>query len=71
MEKERGKDYQLTIVEKLMFRSRYYADNGIIDTKGFAARYYKQFKDYFNTNREIKTKKIKGFGGIYLLKNLS
>ena len=56
MEKERGKDYEMTKVERLMFRSRYFTDSGIIGTKGFVSCYYEQFKDYFNTCREKKAK---------------
>ena len=70
IEKERDKNYELTIVDRLRYRTRYFTDSGIIGTKGFVSNYYKQFKDYFNTNRTKKPKKIAGFNDIYSLKTL-
>ena len=70
IKKERDKDYKLTSVDRLRFRTRYFTDSGIIGTKGFVSRYYEMFKGCFNTSNEKKPKKISGLDGIYSLKRL-
>ena len=68
---ERSKGYELTSVDRLRFRTRYFTDSSIIGTKGFVAHYYEIFKGYFNTSKERKPKRISGFDGIYSLKRLA
>ena len=68
--KERDKNYELTTVDRLRHKTRYFTDSGIIGTKGFVSHYYEQFKDYFNTSRTKNPKKISGFHDIYSLKTL-
>ncbi len=68
--KERDKDYKLTSIDRLRFRTRYFTDSGIIGTKGFVSHYYEMFKGNFNTRNEKKPKKISGMDGIYSLKRL-
>lgn len=70
IEKERDKNYELTTVDRLRYKTRYFTDSGIIGTKGFVSRHYEQFKDYFNTSRKKNPKKISGFKDIYSLKTL-
>ena len=70
IKKERDKDYKLTSVDRFRFRTRYFADSGIIGTKGFVSHYYEMFKGCFNTSNEKKPKKISGLDGIYSLKRL-
>ena len=71
IEMERDKNYELTRVDRLRFKTRYFSDSGIIGTKGFVVSYYEKFKSYFNTNNEKKPKKISGFDEIYSLKRLT
>ena len=71
VKKERDKDYKLTSIDRLRFRTRYFTDSGIIGTKGFVAHYYEMFKGCFNTSNEKKPKKISGLDGIYSLKRLA
>ena len=70
IKKERDKDYKLTSVDRLRFRTRYFADSGIIGTKGFVSHYYEMFKGCFNAKHEKKPKEISGLNGIYSLKTL-
>ena len=70
IKKERDKDYKLTSIDRLRFKTRYFTDSGIIGTKGFVARYYEMFKGCFNTSNEKKPKKISRLDGIYSLKRL-
>ena len=71
IEKEREKDYKLTSMDRLRFKTRYFTDSGIIGTKGFVVHYYELFKGCFNTSNKKKPKKISGFDGIYSLKRLT
>ena len=71
VKKERDKDYKLTSIDRLRFRTRYFTDSGIIGTKGFVAHYYEMFKGCFNRSNEKKPKKISGLDGIYSLKRLA
>ena len=69
--KERGKNYELTPMDRLRFKTRYFTDSGIIGTKSFVSRYYEMFKGNFNSKNEKKPKKVKGFDEVYSLKRLS
>ena len=71
IKKERDKDYKLTSIDRLRFKTRFFTDSGIIGTRGFVAHYYGMFKGCFNTSNEKKPKKISGLNGIYSLKRLS
>ena len=71
VKKERDKDYKLTSIDRLRFKTRYFTDSGIIGTKGFVSNYYEMFKWCFNTSNEKKPKKISGLDGIYSLKRLA
>ena len=71
IKKERDKDYKLTSMDRLRFKTRYFTDSGIIGTKGFVSHYYEMFKGCFNSRNEKKPKKISGFDGIYSLKRLA
>ena len=70
IKKERDKDYKLTIVDRLRFKTRFFTDSGIIGTRGFVSRYYEMFKCCFNTTGRKEPKKISGLDGIYSLKRL-
>ncbi len=71
VKKERAAKYELSDIDRFIYRTRYFTDSGIIGTKGFVSHYYEQFKDYFNTKRTKKPKKISECAEIYSLKNLS
>ncbi len=71
IENERVGNYELTNIDRFLYRTRYFTDSGIIGTKGFVNRYYEQFKDYFNKCRTKMPNKISGCDGLYSLKNLS
>ncbi len=68
---ERQKDYTLSSVDRLRYRTRYFTDSGIIGSKGFVSLYYSQFKNFFNSKRDKKPKKIAGFNEMYSLKFLN
>ena len=71
IEKESKTDFKNTRAYKFRYRSRYFSDSGIIGSKGFVSRKYKQFKNIFHSKHEKKPKPVKGLDGVYSLKRLS
>ncbi|MFZ5573033.1 MAG: hypothetical protein ACOZF0_21745, partial [Thermodesulfobacteriota bacterium] len=71
LEKERGKGFHVSRVDRFLFRTRYFSDSGIIGSKAFVSGLYQRFKDHFHTTRVKKPKRIKGLDGIYSLKRLA
>ncbi len=69
--KERDKNYELTTMDRLRFRTRYFTDSGIIGTKSFVSRHYEMFKENFASKHAKKPKMIGGLDGVYSLKRLS
>lgn len=71
VEKERGKDFEVTEMDRFRHRTRYFTDSGIIGSKVFVERIYQQFKDHFSSKHEKRPKGIAGLAGVYSLKRLS
>jgi len=69
--KERDEGYEIGIVDRFRFRTRYFTDSGIIGGKAFVDRVYRQFKDHFSSKNEKQPRTIKGLDGVYSLKRLS
>ena len=69
--KEKRKDLQLTQASRLRYRTRYFADSGVIGSKTFVANHYQGFKFLFQSKNEKIPKPIQGLSGIYSLKRLS
>ena len=70
IEKERQKDYEISWIDRFMYRSRYFTDSGIIGTKGFVSRNYRRFKEKFMSKQEKIPKPVAGLDGIFSLKRL-
>ena len=68
--KERGKNYELTSMDRLRFKTRYFTDSGIIGTKSFVNSYYEMFKGHFESKKK-EPKKVSGLGEVYSLKRLT
>ena len=71
VEKESGKGFEISGVDRFKCRTRYFSDSGIIGTKAFVAKYYQAFQQLFLCKHEKKPKTIKGLDGIYSLKRLA
>ena len=71
IEKERDRDFKLNEYDRFRFRTRYFADSGVIGSKEFVNRVYQQFKHYFSSRHEKRPRIIKGLDGVYSLKRLS
>ena len=62
---------EVSNVDRFRYRTRYFTDSGIIGTKEFVSRVYKDFKRYFASTHEKRPKPAKGLEGVYSLKRLS
>ena len=71
VEKESGKGFEISGVDRFKCRTRYFSDSGIIGTKAFVAKHYQAVKQLFSCKHEKKPKLIHGLDGIYSLKRLS
>ena len=71
VDREAKKGFTLTPVDRLLSRTRYFTDSGVIGTKAFVSRYAQLFERHF-TNRHIKRPQpIVGLPGVYALKRPS
>ena len=70
VEQERGKNYEVKRADRFRYRTRYFADSGIIGTKEFVSSNYQRFKDLFMSKREKIPKRVVGLDGVYSLKRL-
>ena len=71
IDKERERDFELNDIDRFRYRTRYFADSGIIGSKAFVDRLYHKFETYFSSKHEKQPKTIKGLKGVYCLKRLS
>jgi hypothetical protein len=53
------------------YRTRYFADSGIIGSKELVSINYQRFKHLFYSKDDKKPRSIKGLEGLYSLKRLS
>ena len=58
-------------IDRFRYRTRYFTDSGILGTREFVERVYRQFKDHFSSKHEKRPKDIRGLEGIFSLKRLS
>ena len=70
IEIERQKNYEISRVDRFMYRIRYFSDSGIIGIRGFVYRNYRRFKDKFMSKGEKIPKPVAGLDGIFSLKRL-
>ena len=68
---ERRENGDLSQIDRFRYRTRYFTDSGIIGTRDFVERVYRQFKDHFSSKHEKRPKDIRGLEGIFSLKRLS
>jgi putative transposase len=69
--KLKDEGYEIGVVDRFRYRTRYFTDSGIIGSKVFVDRVYRQFKDHFSSKNEKQPRTIKGLEGVYSLKRLS
>ena len=71
LEKERGRDFNLSRIDRFSYRTRYFSDSGIIGTRDFVSNNYQKFKHLFQSKHEKIPKRISGLGGVYSMKRLA
>src|SRR3990172_5315688 len=63
LEKEESKGFRVGGINRLLLRTRYFTDSGILGTKEFVSRYYKLFEDHFNCRHEKRPRPVGGIEG--------
>jgi hypothetical protein len=65
------KNYEISLVDRFRYRTRYFTDSGIIGTKEFVSMNYQRFKGVFMSRRKKIPKPVAGLDGVYSLKRLA
>ena len=71
VDQEAKKGFALTPVDRLLSRTRYFTDSGVIGTKAFVSRCATLFKSHFASRHVKRPRPISGLPGVYALKRLS
>ncbi len=70
VEKERENNFRISKTNRLINKSRYFTDSGIIGSKEFVTENYQHFKHLFQSKHDKKPTPVKGVNGLYSLKRL-
>ena len=68
---EAQKGFALTPVDRLLHRTRYFTDSGVIGTKAFVSRCATVFERHFSSRHAKRPRPIAGLASVYSLKRLS
>ena len=71
VDREAQKGFALTPVDRLLYRTRYFTDSGVIGTKAFVSRCATLFESHFTSRHPKHPQPIGGLPGMYALKRLS
>ena len=71
VDKEAKKGFALTPVDRLLYRTRYFTDSGVIGTKAFVSRCSTLFESHFSSRHAKRPRPIAGLPGVYALKRLA
>jgi hypothetical protein len=70
-ENEQARGFKLPTGQRLLYRTRYFTDSGIIGTREYVLRTYMQVKGHFHSKRDKRPRPVAGFHDIYSLKRLT
>ncbi len=71
VDREAQKGFALTPVDRLLYRTRYFTDGGVIGTKAFVACCFTLFAHHFTSRHAKRPRPITGLPGVYALKRLA
>ncbi len=71
LERQRAKGFQISSLDCLKYRTRYFSDSAIIGSRKYVSQTYSQFSGLFNYRKEKKPVRIRGMDAIYSLKRLA
>jgi hypothetical protein len=71
LDTEAKKGFTLTPVDRLLYRTRYFTDSGVIGTKAFVSRCSQLFESHFSSRHAKRPRPIAGLPGVYALKRLA
>jgi len=69
--REKERDFKTGAIDRFRHRTRYFTDSGIIGTKAFVMRIYREFEPLFSSKHEKRPKAVTGLDGVFSLKRLS
>ena len=70
LDKHRRKGFNVSSLDRLRYRIRYFIDSGVIGSRSYVQKIYSQFSDIFKHKRERKPVPIRGLDALYSLKPL-
>lgn len=71
VDREAQKEFVLTPGDRLLYRTRYFTDSGVIGTKAFVSRCSTLFEHHFTSHHVKRPRPIAGLPGVYALKWLA
>lgn len=71
LEKQREKGFQISSLDCLKYRTRYFTDSAIIGSKKYVSQTYQQFFDLFDHRKEKKPVPIQGMDAVFSLRRLA
>jgi putative transposase len=71
VDQEAKKGFVLPPVDRLLYRTRYFTDSGVIGTKAFVSRCSTLFETHFSSRHTKRPRPIAGLPGVYALKRLA
>ncbi len=71
LEKQRAKGFNISSLDCLQYRTRYFTDSAIIGSRKYVSETYSQFTNLFNHRKEKKPIRIRGMNTVYSLKRLT
>ena len=71
LDKHRKRGFNISSIDRLKYRTRYFTDSGIIGSKKYVMETYNQFLNFFDHKKEKKPVPIRGMDSVFSLKRLA
>lgn len=71
VERERRRNFQVSMADQFRYRSRYFTDAGIIGSKEFVGEVFDRIKHLLGSKDERRFTPVSGVAGVYSMKRLS
>ena len=71
LERHRRKGFNVSSLDRLRYRTRYFTDAGVIGSSAYVSRIRDQFKGFYQRKKERKPVPIRGLDTLYSLKRLA
>lgn len=71
LEKQRLRGFNISSLERIKYRSRYFSHSAFLGSKSFVQYHYRNFKEHFNHQKSKSPIPIRGMDGLFSLRSLS